>query len=120
MRRRERRGGKATEPAVMFAQARSIEARLRNPPSRPLRFPILLTDGRNKNGSPAGLPFSLKLKTQYNTTGLPGEPVAPMIRRGAQMNAPSYTLLSTRDLVSTFSRFQMPCLGCISVWQGTA
>jgi len=51
---------------------------------------------------------------------LPGEPVAPMIRRGAQMNAPSRTFLSTSDLVSTFSRFQMPRRVCISLWQGTA
>ena len=26
---------------------------------------------------------------QYSTTGLPGEPVAPIIFNGAQMNAPS-------------------------------
>src|SRR5207249_1898448 len=42
-----------------------------------------------------------------------------MIRSGAQMNAPSITFASTRDLVSTFSRFQMPRRVCISVWQGT-
>ena len=43
-----------------------------------------------------------------------------MIRSGAQMNAPSRIFLSTSDLVSTFSRFQMPRRVCISVWQGTA
>src|SRR5262247_2421093 len=42
-----------------------------------------------------------------------------MMRRGAQMKAPSRIFLSTRDLVSTFSRFQMPRRVCISVWQGT-
>src|SRR5207249_11751606 len=43
-----------------------------------------------------------------------------MIRSGAQMNVPSRIFLSTRDLVSTFSRFQMPRRVCISVCQGTA
>src|SRR5437773_271619 len=43
-----------------------------------------------------------------------------MIRSGAQMNVPSRIFLSTSDLVSTFSRFQMPRRVCISVWQGTA
>src|SRR5262245_22513762 len=52
--------------------------------------------------------------------GLPGEPVAPMIFRGAQMKAASRIPASTRVLVSTFSRFQIPRRGCISVWQGTA
>src|SRR5262249_51549498 len=42
-----------------------------------------------------------------------------MIRSGAQMKAPSSTLASTSDLVSTFSRFQMPRRVCISLWQGT-
>src|SRR5438552_17288107 len=37
-----------------------------------------------------------------------------MIRSGAEMNAPSMTFASTRDLVSTFSRFQMPRRVCIS------
>ena len=36
------------------------------------------------------------------------------------MNAPSMILLVTSDLVSTFSRFQIPRRVCISVWQGTA
>src|SRR5438094_6769407 len=43
-----------------------------------------------------------------------------MIRSGAQMNVPSRIFLSTSDLVSTFSGFQMPRRVCISVWQGTA
>ena len=47
-------------------------------------------------------------------------PCHPTIRSGAQMNAPSVTLASISDLVSTFSRFQMPRRVCISVWQGTA
>src|SRR5438552_17040055 len=37
-----------------------------------------------------------------------------MIRSGAEMNAPSMTFASTRDLVSTFSRFQMLLRVCIS------
>src|SRR5215831_1434807 len=43
-----------------------------------------------------------------------------MILSGAQMNAPSWILASTKDLVSTFSRFQIPRRVCSPVWQGTA
>ena len=61
----------------------------RENPDADVRTPHLTPPPHAQKKAATEVAALLLREAQYSTIGLPGEPVAPMIRSGAQMNAPS-------------------------------